>query len=131
MPQTPPFHALTPERKLTDTELARAIRLNLEAELDAINLYASHIDATDNEEAKRIIAHVLDEEREHAALFYMLLRRLDPRQAEHEGEVSEKFRLIIAGASEEEVEAVGQGGAAEGGEPDSPHPNVLTVGGLR
>ena len=128
MPQTPPFHALTPDRKLTDTELARAIRLNLEAEMDAINLYAAHIDATDNQEAKAIIAHVLDEEREHAALFYMLIRRLDPRQALHEEEVSEKYRLIVAGAPEEEIEAAGKE-RAEGIEP--PLMNALTVGGLK
>ena len=130
MPQTPPFHALTPDRKLTDTELARAIRLNLEAEMDAINLYAAHIDATDNQEAKAIIAHVLDEEREHAALFYMLIRRLDPRQAVHEEEVSEKYQLIVAGAPEEEVEAAGKMEAREEGiEP--PPMNALTVGALK
>lgn len=105
MPQTPPFHALTPPRKLSDTELARAIRLNLEAELDAINLYAAHIDATDNEAAKAVIRHVMNEEKEHAALFYRLIRELDPTQAEHENEVEAKFQLIIAGASDEEVEA--------------------------
>jgi uncharacterized protein len=129
MPQTPPFHALTPDRKLSDTELARAIRLNLEAEMDAINLYASHIDATDNEEAKAILAHVMDEEREHAALFYMLIRRLDPRQALHEEEVSEKYRLIVAGAPEEVVEAAGK---AENGDGVAPTPlNTLTVGALK
>jgi rubrerythrin len=130
MPQTPPFHALTPPRKLTDTELARAIRLNLESEMDAINLYSAHIDATDNAEAKAIIAHVMDEEREHAALFYTLIRRLDPRQAAHEAEVSEKYRLIVSGAPEEVVEAAGKGeGASQEGEP--PPMLNLTVGALK
>ena len=131
MPQTPPFHALTPERKLSDTELARAIRLNLEAEMDAINLYAAHIDATDNAEAKAIISHVMDEEREHAALFYTLIRRLDPRQALHEQEAGEKYRLIVSGAPDELVEAAGKegGGGAEGVEP--PPVFGLTVGALK
>jgi len=134
MPQTPPFHALTPDRKLSDTELARAIRLNLEAEMDAINLYAAHIDATDNEEAKRIIAHVMDEEREHAALFIELLHRLDPAQAAHAKEASEKYKLIVSGASHEEVEAVGEGnggGSAGHSIPELPVAKVLTVGNLR
>ena len=130
MPQTPPFHALTPPRKLSDTELARAIRLNLEAELDAINLYASHIDATDNDEAKAIIRHVMDEEKEHAALFYMLIRRLDPTQAQHEEEVAEKYRLIVAGAPDEVVEAVGKG-EPQGGEMESMLPKQLTIGNLK
>jgi rubrerythrin len=130
MPQTPPFHALTPPRKLTDTELARAIRLNLESEMDAINLYSAHIDATDNAEAKAIISHVMDEEREHAALFYTLIRRLDPRQALHDAEASEKYRLIVSGAPEEVVEAAGKGeGGAEGIE--SPPLMTLTVGALK
>ena len=135
MPQTPPFHALTPPQKLSDTELARAIRLNLEAEMDAINLYASHIDATDNQEAKAIIRHVMDEEKEHAALFYMLIRRLDPAQAKHEEEVGAKYQLIVSGAPEEVVEAVGkEGGGGNGahGRHVEPHlMKTLTVGGLK
>lgn len=131
MPQTPPFHAMTPPRKLTDNELARTIRLNLEAELDAINLYAAHIDASDNEEAKAIIRHVMDEEKEHAALFYMLLRRLDPTQQEHQDEVSEKYRLIVAGAPDEVVEAVGKGGSSNGPELGVAPVKVLSVGTLK
>ncbi|NBD13481.1 MULTISPECIES: demethoxyubiquinone hydroxylase family protein [Corallococcus] len=128
MPQTNPFHSLTP-RKLTDSELARSIRLNIEAELDAINLYAAHLDATDNEEAKAILRHVMDEEREHAALFWQLIARLDPQQAQHDREASQKYQLITTGASHEEVEAVGEGGAAEA--PDVELPKRLTVGNLR
>jgi rubrerythrin len=131
MPQTNPFHSMVP-RKLTDPELARAIRLNIEAELDAINLYAAHIDATDNEEAKAVLRHVMDEEREHAALFWALIRRLDPEQGKHDGEASEKFRLLIAGASDEEVEAVGKGGGNGGGAPEEPGMQKrLTVGNLK
>ena len=129
MPQTNPFHALTPPRKLTDTELARAIRLDLESEMDAINLYSSHIDASDNEEAKAIIRHIMDEEKEHAALFYMLLQRLDGRQAEHQSEADAKYKLIVAGASEEEVEAVGKEGGEAVEEP--PIPKTFTVGSLK
>src|SRR5690349_1721462 len=93
MPQTNPFHALVP-RKLSDAELAMAMRLNLEAEMDAINLYAAHVEATDNEEAKAILRHVMDEEREHAALFKELIRRLDPAQARHDAEAPKKYGLI-------------------------------------
>ena len=130
MPQTNPFHSMVP-RKLTNTELARAIRLNMEAELDAINLYASHIDATDNEEAKAVLRHVMDEEREHAALFWELIYRLDPEQAQHQREASEKFKLIIAGASHEEVESVGEGGGDGAAQEEAPLPKTLSVGSLR
>lgn len=107
MPQTNPFTALVP-RKLTDTELARAMRLNLESEMDAINLYASHIDATDNEEAKAILHHVMDEEKEHASLFWELIARLDPDQARHRAEAPAKYQLIVSGASHEEIENAGE-----------------------
>jgi rubrerythrin len=127
MPQTNPFHSMTP-RKLTDSELARAIRLNIEAELDAINLYAAHLEATDNEEAKAILQHVMDEEREHAALFWQLIAKLDPAQAQHDREASQKYQLIVSGAPHEAVEAVGEGG---GGGGDAPLPKRLTVGNLR
>jgi rubrerythrin len=130
MPQTNPFHSLVP-RKLTDSELARSIRLNIEAELDAINLYAAHIEATDNEEAKAILRHVMDEEREHAALFWQLIARLDPEQAAHDRESGEKYRLIVSGASHEEVEAVGKGGGAAGSVPEPGLEKRLTVGNLR
>jgi uncharacterized protein len=128
MPQTNPFHAIVP-RKLTDEELAMAIRLNLEAELDAINLYAAHILATDNEEAKAIIRHVMDEEKEHATLFTELLYRLDPDYRKHAQEATAKFQLIISGASHEAVEAAGEGAQA----PAAAHqePTALTVGRMR
>src|SRR5262245_33971160 len=117
MPQTDPFHALTPSRKLSDTELARAIRLDMEAELDAINLYASHLDATDNELAKRVIEHVMNEEKEHAMLFLELPKVLDPDQASEAAKAGPKFALLAAGASDEAVEAVGEGKAD--GKPES------------
>jgi rubrerythrin len=129
MPQTPPFHALVP-RKMTDSELARAIRLDIEAELDAINLYAAHVEATDNEEAKAILRHVIDEEREHASLFWQLIARLDPAQAEQDREATEKYRLLVSGAPREQVEAAGQGGA-EHPEEAPAMARRLTVGSLR
>ena len=51
MPQTEPFTYIVP-RKLTDAELARALRLDAAAELDAMNLYQAHIEATDNDDAR-------------------------------------------------------------------------------
>ena len=129
MPQTNPFHSVVP-RKLTDTELARAIRLDMESELDAINLYSAHIDATDNEAAKAVLRHVMDEEKEHAALFWQLIAQLDPAQAKHAAEANAKFRLIVAGASHEAVEAAGEGGVEEE-VVDPVLQKQLTVGNLR
>ncbi len=129
MPQTNPFHSLVP-RKMSNEELARSIRLNIEAEMDAINLYAAHIEATDNEDAKAILRHVMDEEKEHAALFWQLIRHLDPSQAKHDDEAGAKYRLIVAGADHEAVEAVSEGGGRAAPD-DVPMPKTLTIGSLR
>jgi rubrerythrin len=68
-----PFTGLTPPRKLTTEEIMRAIRIDIAAELDAINLYQAHIDAIDDERVNRVIAHIRDEEKEHVAEFTSLL----------------------------------------------------------
>ncbi len=78
---TDPFITLVP-RKMTASELARAIRLDISSEIDATNLYQAHIDATDNEQARAVLAHIRDEEKEHIAEFTQLLALLDPYQAE-------------------------------------------------
>jgi rubrerythrin len=114
MPQTPPFHGTSLPRKLSDAELARALRLDLESELDAINLYAAHLEATENPTARAVLRHVMDEEREHAALFWALIGQLDPSQASHAREAAEKLELLASGASDDEVEAAGQGRVSAG-----------------
>lgn len=130
MPQTDPFHSLVP-RKMTDAELARAIRLDLESELDATNLYAAHIEATDNEDARRVLRHIMNEEKEHATLFFELLKRLDPKLAEEAETAELKVRLLIAGASEEEVETAGEAAEAGADAPPEPPSHRFTVGALR
>jgi len=77
-----PFGTMVP-RKMTAEELARAIRQNIAAELDAVALYQAHIDATDDERAKKVLAHARDDEKEHVGEFLALLEVLDPKQAEY------------------------------------------------
>lgn len=82
MDMSDPFRGVVP-RKLTATELAGAIMQDIAAELDAAFLYQAHIDATDDERAKEILAHIRDEEKQHAAEFLVLLKILDPGMAEN------------------------------------------------
>ena len=77
-----PFGTMVP-RKMTAEELARAIRQDIAAELDAVALYQAHIDATDDERAKKVLAHARDDEKEHVGEFLALLEILDPKQAEY------------------------------------------------
>jgi rubrerythrin len=71
-----PFSGKVPERKLTNGELIRAIRLNIAAEEEAIHLYMAHADATDHPLAKKVLIDVANEEREHVGEFSRLLQIL-------------------------------------------------------
>jgi uncharacterized protein len=57
-------------------ELHRAL-VSLEEELEAIDWYQQRIDATQDPELKRILAHNRDEEKEHAMMLLEWLRRHD------------------------------------------------------
>ncbi len=125
MPEfTNPFAGVTPGRKLTDEELARAIRLNIAAEHEAIHIYESHAEATDNAFAKKVLHDVANEEREHIGEFMRLLSILLPDEddflATGVGEVNEML--------EEFQGEVGDEAEAADEEPDD---DVPTVGGLK
>jgi len=68
-----PFSGVVPERKLTARELARAIRMALSAEEEAVHLYEALADATDNALARAVLQDVANEERVHAGEFQRLL----------------------------------------------------------
>ena len=70
-------------RKMNAAELARAIMQDIAAELDAVAVYQAHIDATDDERAKKVLAHTRDDEKEHVGELLALLEILDPKQAEY------------------------------------------------
>ena len=89
-----PFSGLTPRKKLTDSELLRAIRLDIAAEEEAIHLYQAHADATDNEQVKKVLLSIADEERVHVGELQKLLNILSKDEEE----------LLNTGA--EEVESV-------------------------
>jgi uncharacterized protein len=116
MPQTDPFTYNAP-RKLTDAELARALRLDAAAELDAMNLYEAHIESTDNEDAKKLLRFITKDEKEHYALFHELIRRLDPQLVEEADGVRAKLDVILSTPSGTEAseEAVDSAAEASGG----------------
>lgn len=115
---TDPFVYNVP-RKLSNSELASAIRRDIQAELDATSLYQAHIDATDDERARAVLAHVRDEEKEHAAEFMQLLAILDPYQAEE-----------LRAAPENVAAAIAAGGASGAAPGERSETGRLTVGSL-
>lgn len=82
-------------RKLTDEELIQAVRLDIAGELEAIYLYDAHVQATDNEIAKKVIADIRDEEKAHVGELMALLRILDPEEARHFAEGESEVKEMI------------------------------------
>ena len=77
-----PFSGVAPDRKLTDRELARAIRMCLSAEQEAVHMYEAMADAAANPLAARVLQDIADEERVHAGEFQQLLCMLLPDEQE-------------------------------------------------
>jgi len=64
------------------------VRTALIAELDATNLYQAQIDNLNSEEAKKVIQHIMLEEKEHIAELQCLLMKLDKEQMDKMEEVN-------------------------------------------
>jgi len=88
-------------RKISKEELIQAIRLDIAGELEAIYVYDSHVQATDDPVAKAIISDIRDEEKAHVGELMTLLRHLDPQEATHflSGEAEVKELLEELGVS--------------------------------
>lgn len=90
-----PFSGLAKDRKLTDTELIRAIRFMIAAEYEAIQMYMQLAESTDNRLVIRVLEDIADEERVHAGEFLRLLYELAPEEetfyAEGAAEVEEEI----------------------------------------
>jgi len=123
MPEfTNPFIGVVPGRKMTESELLRALRLNLSAEEEAVHLYLSRADATDNELAKKVLQDIADEERVHKGEFQRLISLLS----------DEEDSLLAQGAGEVNALAAGREPPDETG-PSVPAARgpMATIGDLR
>ena len=67
------------EEREIDLEM---LRDDLVDELRAINQYQDHVDSVASEEARRVLEHIRDDEKEHVAELVRLIQKLDPTQAE-------------------------------------------------
>lgn len=71
------------DKKISKEELIQAIRLDIAGELEAIFIYDSHAQATDDELAKKVLADIRDEEKAHVGELLTLLKHLDPTLAKN------------------------------------------------
>ena len=65
----------------TDIDL-EMLREDLIGELQAINQHQEHIDTIDDDDAREVLEHIRDDEKEHVAELTKVIRKLDPLQAE-------------------------------------------------
>jgi len=117
-----PFTGVVPGRKMTETELLRALRLDLSAEEEAVHLYLSHADATDNELAKKVLRDIADEERVHKGEFQRLINLLSKEEEGFLAEGAEEVNALAAGREPPEE--------AEETEPPAKGPTA-TIGDLK
>lgn len=75
-----PFSGTAYGRKLTDTELVRAIRFMVSAEYEAVQLYQQLAESTDNTLAREVLLDIAEEEIVHAGEFLRLLKELSPEE---------------------------------------------------
>ena len=93
-----PFSGLANDRKLTDEELARAIRFMMAAEYEATQLYTQLAESTDNKLAVKVLKEIADEELVHVGEFLRLLHELahndEKFYAKGAKEVEEKIKKM-------------------------------------
>ncbi|MBD3407498.1 MAG: rubrerythrin [Candidatus Lokiarchaeota archaeon] len=94
-----PFAGLANDRKLTKSELIRAIRFMIAAEYEAIQLYIQLAESTDDKLAQEVLIDIANEERVHAGEFLRLLYHLAPDEKDFYTEGMEEV--------EEEMEKLG------------------------
>jgi rubrerythrin len=76
-----PFSGNNNPKKLTKDELIRALRYDVAAEYEAVQLYGQLINATDDQLAKAVLKDIADEELKHAGQFLRLIEHLSPDDA--------------------------------------------------
>jgi rubrerythrin len=91
-----PFSGLANDRKLTHSELVRAIRFMVAAEYEAVQLYVQLAESTDNELAAAVLRDVAEEEIVHAGEFLRLLKELAPDEEKFYAEGAEEVEKEIS-----------------------------------
>lgn len=77
---TDPHSQMDQEGIYTKEELIRALRQDLAAEEEAASLYDAHAAMCDDEQVKKVILEIADEERVHIGEFQELIERLSKEE---------------------------------------------------
>ncbi len=90
-----PFSCKKSDRKLTKEELIRAIRFSIASEYEAIQLYEEISESIDNEEAKKLLNEITEDEKVHAGNFLYLMKILAPEEQNFYEQGLEEAKEII------------------------------------
>ena len=115
------FYGNASSRKLTHSELVRAIRLMVTDEYEAISIYTQLAESTDNALAREVLVDVANEERVHVGEFLRLLKELAP----------DEEQWYADGAAEVEAEIAKMAGAPAGKGPDAGEGKPVTIGSMK
>jgi rubrerythrin len=116
------FYGNASSRKLTHSELVRAIRLMVTDEFEAISIYTQLAESTDNALAKEVLIDIANEEKVHVGEFLRLLKALAP----------DEEQWYADGAAEVEAEIAKMAGAPAGSDQAaSGEVTPMTIGSLK
>ncbi len=90
------------DRKLTKSELIRAIRYNIAAEYEAVQLYVQLAESIDDPLTIAVLQDVAIEELEHAGEFMRLLKELSPEEEKHYASGGKEVEALIHKMRQEE-----------------------------
>ena len=90
-----PFSGLANDRKLTDAELIRAIRLMVATEYEATQLYIQLAESTGNKLAIAVLKDIANEELVHVGEFLRLLHELAPDDEKFYAEGAKEVEKVI------------------------------------
>lgn len=83
-------------KQLSNDELAQALSIDIAGELEAIIGYEAHAMATNDENVKKVLLHIADEEKTHVGELQQLLYMISPREAEHTEKGKQKIQQLQA-----------------------------------
>ena len=86
----------SPERKLTSTEILRAIKFSIAAEYEAIQLYQQIMENTNNKNVIKALAEISNDEKKHVGGLNKLLEILSPEDNKIYQEGAEEILEEIA-----------------------------------
>ncbi|MEM0197305.1 MAG: family 1 encapsulin nanocompartment shell protein [Fervidicoccaceae archaeon] len=92
---------LPPKRQFSREEIMEALRLNIIAELDAVNLYEQLANYTSDDNVRKVLLDIAKEEKTHAGEFLALLKSLDPEQVAELATGAEEVKKLTGISAED------------------------------